>query len=638
MEYIKIIQNIISDSKLIAQCEQALENIKNDNSKATELIYAARHLALEKIDFTTRENASDNFKEILDELNCIAINDTCENTVISLQLSSILDQMLQTLSNTDQKIYIYRYFYAHSVDTIANLCSSTTGNVTKSLSSTNSTLMAALQKENIQCDTSTLLQSFADIDTIYLDSSIDSNSKKILDTDSGSKKSSVSWKTILNISFATLFIVLIVANIYLITDGFGPDKAPSDKDDITESETAQSNADDNLIIYVNSTQTVNTDTLKNYVLDVRGDTFTYISDYFVGVYNTAELDVSAPIESCLGKEITELGNEYISFYQLKGKNSKDYIIQKNQDKYYLHILMFIVNRSDINDEYMGIKFSHIAENFYGLYNGTEIKSITTQHADTNSNFDDIRAKKLFDNARDIDTLFDIINRSHCSSDLYSLFYEDTRFSLEYLMQTSVQLIIEKKDGTVIDWLYYRPEYHYFFDVTSNLVFIPDPDVYAMYPYLDNMLGFNQHKVEPTDPSSWTIEADVYEPNLEYLGVSVQQTSAPKNGLYIGQDFILEKYVDGKWEELPVMDSYTPELLPIFAIPLDARASATTTHFYPTGKYIISDSMGKYRITIKIYDSNSENLNNPTYKEYSMDFEIDETNSTPNVIVNTWPED
>ena len=638
MEYNKIIQNIISNSELIAECENTLKNIKNNDTQ-TELIYAARHLALDKIDFTTKENASDNFKELLDELDSIAINDTCENTIISLQLSSILDQFLQKLSKNEQKIYIYRYFYAHSIETIASLCSCSASNVTKSLSSTNSTLKTELQKKKIQCDANTFLRSFADIDILILNSTIDGNSEKKDNGSTSSTKPFIPWQKLLNISFAVLLLVLIITNLYFITDGFGPDKSPSDKDDITKPESEQFEEDDNLIIYVNSTKTVNTDTLLNYVLDTgTTNTFTYTSEYFVGIYNTVELDASGPIESCLGKEITELSDEYKTFYQLKGKNSKDYLIQKNHDNYYLHILSFIINRSDIDDEYIGIKFSHIAENFYGLYNGTEIKSITTLHPDTNSNFDDIRAKKLFDNARDIDTLFDIINRSHCSSDLYSLFYEDTRFSLEYLMQTSVQLIIEKKDGTVIDWLYYKPESHYFFDITSNLVFVPDPDIYAMYSYLDNMLGFNQHKVEPTDPASWTIEADVYEPNLEYLGVSIHQTSAPKNGLYIGQDFILEKYVDGKWKELPVMDGYNPELCPIFAIPLDARASATTTHFYPKDKYNISDSMGKYRITIKIYDSNSENLNNPTYREYSMDFEIDETNSTPNVIVNTWPED
>ena len=130
MEYNKIIENIICDSELIAECENTLENVKNNDTQA-ELIYVARHLALDKIDFTTKENASDNFKELLDELDSIAINDTCESTIISLQLSSILDQFLQKLSKNEQKIYIYRYFYAHSIETIASLWSCFDSNVKK---------------------------------------------------------------------------------------------------------------------------------------------------------------------------------------------------------------------------------------------------------------------------------------------------------------------------------------------------------------------------------------------------------------------------------------------------------------------------------------------------------------------------
>ena len=89
--------------------------------KNYDAIMKVQYEALDKIDFTARTNASGNFKEILDELNTININDTCETTIISLQLSSILDQVLHKLSKFDQKIYIYRYFYAHSIEVITGL-------------------------------------------------------------------------------------------------------------------------------------------------------------------------------------------------------------------------------------------------------------------------------------------------------------------------------------------------------------------------------------------------------------------------------------------------------------------------------------------------------------------------------------
>lgn len=634
MEYNKIIENIICDSELIAECENTLENVKNNDTQA-ELIYVARHLALDKIDFTTKENASDNFKELLDELDSIAINDTCESTIISLQLSSILDQFLQKLSKNEQKIYIYRYFYAHSIETIASLCSCSASNVTKSLLSTNSTLKTELQKEKIQCDANTFLRSFADIDILILNSTIDGNSEKKDNDSTSSTKPFIPWKKLLNISFAVLFVILIITNLYFITDGFGLDNNFTNTIDKIISETEQFKEDDNLIIYINNVKTVNTDRLRNYINNDNKapSDFVYEMDDYIADYNSFAIVKSAPLEQCLGTEITELKDENNRYYQLKGRNSKDYIIQKNKDKYYLHILVNISKRDGSADEYIGKKLSHVFESFYGLSESYDVDNITVQHASTNMNFDDIKVKKLIDSPGDIDEIFEIISTSECYGNILTSFYGEGGFSLDFLMQTSVQLFIEKKDGTIIDYIYYRPEYHYFFSLDSYLVYVPNEDNPSIYTYLDSMLGFAQHKVEPTHPEDWTIEAELSGANPDYISVSINQTLAPINGLYIADDFILEQYVDGTWVELPVINGYNADKLPIFSKPL-SFTDATTNNFYITGKYVRPDMLGKYRLSVKIYDSNSEDLQNPNYKIYPIEFEFGD--QSMGVQINTCP--
>lgn len=634
MEYSEIIQNILSDSNLIAQCEDTLENIKNNDTQA-ELIYVARHLSLDKIDFVTRANASDNFKEILDELNTITINDTCVDTVISLQLSNILDHVLQKLSKADQKIYIYRYFYAHSIDAVASLCNCSTSNVTKSLSSTNSTLKEELKKENIQCNANTFLRSFADIDILYLNATIDTDSKISDEDNTPSKKPFIPWKKLLNISFAVLFVILIITNLYFITDGFGLDNNFTNTIDKIISETEQVKEDDNLIIYINNTKTVNTERLKTYINTDNSapSDFVYEMNDYIADYNSFAIVKSAPLEQCLGTEITELKDENNRYYQLKGRNSKDYIIQKTKDKYYLHILVNISKRDGSVDEYMGKKLSHVSEGFYGLSESYDIDNITVQHASTNMNFDDIKVKKLIDSPGDIDKIFEIISTSECKGLIFTDFNHEGGFSHNFLMQTSVQLFIEKKDGTIIDYIYYRPEYHYFFSPDSYLVYVPNEDNPSIYTYLDSMLGFAQHKVEPTHPEEWTIEAELSGANPDYISVSVNQTLVPISGLYIAEDFILEQYVDGTWVELPIINGYNADKLSVFSKPL-SFTGVTTNDFNIISKYVRPDMVGKYRFSVKIYDSNSEDLSSPTYRIYPIEFEFGE--QSMGVQINTWP--
>lgn len=109
MEYKNVINNILTEPNQISKCINTLEKSEEDGRPLSELLHIARYLALENADFDSLTNVSDTFNSILNELDCVTSHTTSKDTVISLQISSILDSVLEKLSKTELKIYIYRY-------------------------------------------------------------------------------------------------------------------------------------------------------------------------------------------------------------------------------------------------------------------------------------------------------------------------------------------------------------------------------------------------------------------------------------------------------------------------------------------------------------------------------------------------
>lgn len=689
MEYSKIIENLLSDSEQIAQCESELVNIKAKEVSTNELIQAARYLSLNKINFETRANASDSFKEIFRELDSIidsismfstTNNDANENnntgksnnrnddTVISLQLSSIIDSVLQGLSKNEQKIYIYRYFICYPLDTIATLCGSSIGNVTKVISSTNTLLRKELQNTNIQFNAKTLLQSFADIDVNYLNIAISDNKKENADilakhkkrNNGTTKKFSISWKKLLNVSFAVLFVVLVIGNLYLITDGFNPKNLSFTSNDDTKLEEVNKNKYEYIIREINGKLTVDIDQLLSYCSYEQNYnlSLTYDSTYFVGTYREIAFDEAVPLDKCIGTEIIELRANNKKYYQLKGINSKQYIIEKYDSIYKLHCLESVAQRNDLNESILGVKFSEVLANYYGLSLDQQIESITVKHAGTSANFDDINVRRLIEESNDVYKIFDIMYKSVCTGETLSIVSSDPNYSYNYLMESSVQLFIEKPDGTIIDSIYYRPGYYYFFDALTMITFTPlaeddvifsnyDPSNMDIRPgdeyeiiqsdgeeilvnntnnngrYLDSMLGFAHHKTKPIDPADWSIKTEIQHADLNNIQIEFSHVSFNMNGLYIGSDFTLEKLENDQWVELKINNGYSAENKFKFNHYIKTNYDETSFEdIFITNKYNRPEKDGLYRITITIYDSNSQDLNNPNHRDYTMEFTFD----------------
>ena len=639
MEHNIIIQNILGDSELIAQCKKTISQIEASGAPATELFQASRFLSLERVDFETGEGASDTLKEVLMELNSLMeshntsigknTQDDSGNTITSLQLSSILDSILQKVSKNEQRIYLYRYFFIYSIADVASLCHCHTSNITKTLTSINTMLKYELKKANLNCNTGTLLKSFADIDTRYLTTII----SNVIDTDneeSGKKTTrpgySISWKKVLNLSFAVLFVVLVIANLYLITDGFKP--RPFDNNDIINEEQANNYLPyKDLFIYRNGKETVNINAILDCVIseNYSSGAVSYESKNFVGIYSSLSLKDTIPLADCVGEEIPEMQHASNQYYKLKGLNSVQYIIQKSYDTYRLYYLTNIFQRADLTEAPIDTSYFEILYDFYGLESDEDIECITVSNAYLFNGFDDNYVKKLIDDPNDISQILYILNNckyndasNNPESNVPQI--NNSNFSTAYLLNTSVKLAIKKKDGTIIEGLYYRPDYHYFYDISNYSFSITEDNSESLGKYLDNMLDLTQHDREPIDPANWNLDIQIDSMQLTELHLTFMQKGTPINGLYIGQDFTIEKYDDGKWVELPTHSVYDKNTTSKFYTSIACHNGHSGYSCSIRKKYSGTPDIGKYRFTFTVYDSFSKDLNNPVSRNYTVEYE------------------
>lgn len=641
MEHNIIIQNILGDSELIAQCKKTISQIEASGAPATELFQASRFLSLERVDFETGEGASDTLKEVLIELNSLMeshntsigknTQDDSGNTITSLQLSSILDSILQKISKNEQRIYLYRYFFIYSTADVASLCHCHTSNITKTLTSINTMLKYELKKANLNCNTGTLLKSFADIDTRYLTTII----SNVIDTDNeeyGKKTTkagySISWKKVLNLSFAVLFVVLVIANLYLITDGFKP--RPFDNNDIINEEQANNYLPyKDLFIYRNGTETVNINAILDCVIseNYSNGAVSYESKNFVGIYSSLSLDDTIPLDDCVGEEIPEMQHASNQYYKLKGLNSVQYVIGKSYDTYRLYSLTYILQRADLTETSIDTSYYEILHDFYGIESDMDIECITVSTAALFTGFDDDDVKKLINEPNDISQILYILvnckyngNSNNPESSVPQI--NTSSLSTDYLLNTSVKLAIEKKDGTIIEDIYYMPDYHYFTNgnILNSSFSIVEDSGKTLGKYLDNMLDFTQHDREPIDPANWNLDIQIDNLRHTEVDLSLTQKGTPINGLYLGQDYIIEKYEDGKWVELPthsVYDKNTTSKLYNYLLCHNGTSGYT---FSMSQKYSGWLDTGKYRLTFTVYDGFSKDLNNPISRIYTVEYE------------------
>ena len=209
----EIINNILTDDNSKALCLEQVKKEEPHQSNNTELLRFSRHISLD-IYFNNNEDKSDNVDNILKELSSISSANTYQedDTILILQLSGIVDKMLSNLSQADKSIYLYRYFYAYSLEDIASLCKTTASNAEKVISQCNNKLKDLIEETKLITDNKSLLLSFTDIDNSHLLSlTASSTSKKeIVKPDSPTRKSrKISIPVLLNIILSITLVLSI---------------------------------------------------------------------------------------------------------------------------------------------------------------------------------------------------------------------------------------------------------------------------------------------------------------------------------------------------------------------------------------------------------------------------------------------
>ena len=678
MDYTKIINNILIDPDQTSKCLNKLEELKLDNTPNTELLHVARYLALENIDLNNPINTSSTINEIINELSYITTNnDNTNDTIIALKLSSIYDSVLSKLSKSEKKVYIYRYFFAESLNNISSICDCSTSSITKTLSSINSTIKSELANENINCSLITLLKSFSDIDNNHLmvitGNPLNDNddTKKDANTQTNnliSKLRNISYKKLLNACFASIIIILIIIIAFL----FNKKPNSTNSNNIKNNTTIDDTTDkfDKLFSVTKNKIVVNVNELLEYRNDSNYNSdITLNTENFSGPYEQIPLDESVPLVDCLGDKIDTLhsNSNECEFYKLKGHRDSQYIIRYKSGNYSLFKLSYVHYINDETEIPDSAVFSEVAKNFYGLFTSAQIINITAQNLHITANYDDIYVKRLIDTPTDIEDIYNIMSDSKYVYTLNTDMAYDNQLSYDYLMNTSVKLIIELYDGTMIDSIYYRPEYNYFFEANTFMAFMPEAEYTSLSninklslfgnpvpyeetditanesgedvtivkanlkgAYLDTMFGFKNHEAKVVDPENWQIYSYIMSPTGSYLDFYLNQdTYSSVNGLYLSKDFVIEKYENGKWIEAPYIDDYYPEEYFPFYLGIPTYNYNLRRQVYIQGKYKDLET-GDYRIIFTIYNSNCEDKQNPISRDYIHTFKVNEDNS---IVIN-----
>ena len=627
----EIISNILTDENPNNKCTEKVKEYEaslTDNSSKSELIRFTRHMALDI--YFKCEVTSSNIDGILDELSCISSNEYSSESdaILIMQLSSTLDQFLNELSISEKKIYLYRYFFAYSIEDIAILCNTQAHSIQKTLSQCNNKLSNLLIKNNLVADCKSLLLSFTDIDDNHLLSFINletCNSANDKSEALADKKAKFSPTLCLNVIFGIVLASLIGLNIYQYIDK--PSTATSVEDDTNPDDI---NIDDinieDFFIYAGTQKLVNIKKLLEYttyatdeypVIDLTIDNYTANYDAYI-------LPESIPLDEFIGDEIPELSKEYIKYYKLLGSDSYQYIIYKYKDDCALFISGYIYATEDAsNNSYdTPITYKEVLHNFHSISNASDIEEIRVMAGDSNTGYADCNTYKAIDYEEDIKYIYNtLIHSTYSNGNTIHKLFDNGTVDYDYLMDKSVNLLILNKNTVPVYSLYYYPEGNFFFDFTNYIIYEVNSTQTNTSDHFQELVRFNVHENEPIDPELWLYSLRCTEADPMYLTLNIQCAPQANNiGKYIGSDYTIQKLENNKWADLPILDEYasTPKFL--YHQKLDASSSATNLDIYLVEKYGYLQP-GTYRLTLTVYDISSGDINNPVSKSYHMDFQI-----------------
>ena len=241
----QIANNILSDDDSIRSCldeaKQTASSSRNQNQMLLE-VRLTRHLAFQKyISVFSSKKAhyvNNDIASIMDELNDVVKLSSSKNTenVIALQLTGLLDSYISSLSETEIYIYVHRYFFADSIETIASSCKMSAYNVNDILEKCNNGLIELLSEKKYSVKKETLFHAFTDIsdDHILCKHTVMTSPKKKAGT---KNKNGVTLHIILSLGTLIAAILVFVLLATSISDNTNTDN-PSNPNNPSNSDSS----------------------------------------------------------------------------------------------------------------------------------------------------------------------------------------------------------------------------------------------------------------------------------------------------------------------------------------------------------------------------------------------------------------
>lgn len=389
----------------------------------------------------------------------------------------------------------------------------------------------------------------------------------------------------------------------------------------TTTDNSKNNTDD-IYIEVDGLKIVDGDKLmENIIYFENGGEYNFsynFGDYYADytAFNSA-----IPLSNLVGEEVTGLRDELdgTSYYKLLGNDSLDYIITEKNGKYLFYSSSYpYINHAGLNtNSEIGVKYKQVIQDFYGLKRWDDLECIYVYSADEFNGHLDANTKKLVFDETDLSNVYKLLINSVYTGTSIEDYVDAHNISFDYLFDNCVKLGISGKKNVYIGNLYYYAEANVFID-DFNSVILEMPEYYDIKQnYLPELFDINYHPVESSNPEDW--EYILEWSNLDSTFLDYVITCGPNtdnHGKYVGSDFVLETYKNGEWTPVPVHKDAAP-VVPFYH-KLNNDGSKTDVSFYIPNKYYAL-SAGKYRITITIYDSYSEDKENPAHREFSAEF-------------------
>lgn len=152
-----IAHNILGNAADVEECENdvyaaAWNRIPPERPQnfAAFLGCMVRNIALDRYAYNHAQKRNSQFNLLLDELEeCLAAKDGVEEQIEAGETAALISRFLQGLDTTVRKVFVRRYWYADSIETIARGFGMSQSKVKSMLLRTRNKLKAYLEQEGV---------------------------------------------------------------------------------------------------------------------------------------------------------------------------------------------------------------------------------------------------------------------------------------------------------------------------------------------------------------------------------------------------------------------------------------------------------------------------------------------------------